>query len=275
MTEHDEQLARIARGWDAAAAGYEAYFVPRFAPWVDAAVQALSAAPVPHGPVLQGPVLQGPVLVPCCGPFPEADALVERFPDRPIVGLDLSAGMVARARDRVARWPQVSVVEGDAATLDDRWTGQCAAVLSVFGLQQLPEPDAALRSWMGALRPGGRLVVVFWPESAEDEGPFALIDEVLRPHLPPGEDTWGARLADAVTALGTLERDEPIAFPIVHPSAAAYFDAFAYAGPLRATAIVRGEAFVDRVRAEYLRQAPAGEWRHTPWARMIVAANTV
>jgi trans-aconitate methyltransferase len=255
-----EELARTAQGWDAAASGYEAYFVPRFAPWVDAAVQALIAEPLPGGPLL----------VPCCGPFPEAGALVEQFPDREIVGLDLSAGMVARARERVARWPQVRVVEGDAATLDDRWTGQCAAVLSVFGLQALPEPDAALRSWLGALRPGGRLAVVFWPDVTEDDGPFALIDQVLLPHRQPDDDTaWETRLP----AAGLFERDELIAFPITHPSAAAYFDAFAYAGPMRALANERGKAFVDQLRAEYVRGAPTGEWRHNPRGRLVVAGR--
>src|SRR5262249_2239789 len=134
----------------------------------------------------------------------------------------------------------------------------------------LPEPDAALRSWLGALRPGGRLSVVFWPESTEDDGPFALIDEVQRPYREPGDDdAWETRLA----AGGSFERDEPIAFPITHPSAAAYFDAFAYAGPLRALAIARGDAFVDELRAQYLRRAPTGEWRHTPRARLIVATR--
>src|SRR6266536_1054341 len=77
----------LARGWDDAAGGYEAYFVPRFAPWVTAATQ----------PVAQAAVPDGPILVPCCGPFPELDALVERFPERDIVGIDLSAGMLRLA----------------------------------------------------------------------------------------------------------------------------------------------------------------------------------
>ena len=254
-----EQLARTAQGWDEAAAGYDAYFVPRFAPWVDAAIQALIAEPIPDGSVL----------VPCCGPFPEAGTLVEHFPDREIVGLDLSEGMVARARERVARWPQVRAVEGDAATLDDRWAGQCAAVLSVFGLQALPDPAAALGSWLGALRPGGRLAVVFWPDVTEDDGPFTLLDQVLRPHFPPADDSDETRLA----GVGPLDRDEPIAFPITHPSAAAYFDAVTSSGPLRPLAIERGDEFIEQLRAEYLRRAPSGEWRHTPRARLVVAGR--
>ena len=72
---------RIASGWDAAAEGYAAYYVPRFAPWVADGVRALADSALPDGPVL----------VPCCGTFPELPALVEHLPGREIVGIDLWA----------------------------------------------------------------------------------------------------------------------------------------------------------------------------------------
>src|SRR5690606_30058917 len=129
-------------------------FVPRFAPWVATAVEGVGGADLPGGRIL----------VPCCGTFPELPALVERLPSREIVGIDLSAGMVRLARRRAAGLPTVRVVQGDAATLDPALTGTCAAVVSVFGLQQLPDPAAALGAWVGALRPGGRLSVMFWAQ---------------------------------------------------------------------------------------------------------------
>src|SRR6185369_8144078 len=70
--------------------GYEQYFVPRFAPWVQAAVDAVHTIPF------------GMVLVPCCGTFPELELLAPRFPDRRIVGIDLSAEMVRLANLRAA-----------------------------------------------------------------------------------------------------------------------------------------------------------------------------
>jgi len=223
-------VARVT-GWDAAAAGYERYFVPRFAPWVAAAVDALGAS-----------LPDGPILVPCCGTFPELEPLLERFPDREIVGIDLSFGMTALARARARGRPNVSVLTGDAAALDPSWTGRCAAVLSVFGLQQLPDPPAALRSWRAALRPGGRLSVVYWPGVTEEEGPFALLR--------------------SLRGGGSLELGgEVLTFPMTHPDAATFFDEYVHNGP--------GWQLAD-LRPEFLRRAPAGEWTHHPRARLIV-----
>ena len=268
MTDRAERLASLARGWDEAVDGYEAYFVPRFAPWVAAAVRAVPAGPPPAGPLPAGPLPAGPVLVPCCGTFPELDALAGHLPGRDIVGIDLSAGMVQRAGARAARYPRARAVRGDASTLDG-WRDRAAAVVSVFGLQQLPEPDAAIRSWVDALRPGGRLSVVYWPRDTEADGPFAVLAGVLGAH---GDDAWERRLVPAATAGGAvIERDDPLAHPMSHPDATTFFDAYTRCGPLRPLADARGEAFVARLRDEFVRHSPTGVWEHRPRARHIVA----
>lgn len=254
---------QLARAWDEAAEGYDAYFVPRFAPWVELAVRALSPEPD-----LGAAIPDGPILVPCCGTFPELELLAGAFPDRELVGIDLSAGMIRIARERAARWPRASAVEGDASTLDARWTASCGAVVSVFGLQQLPEPEQALRSWLGALRPGGALSVVYWPSVTEEDGPFALLRELLPGRKEP-DDPWEDRL---LTALGaTVVRDELPTYPMTHRDAATFFTAYSDSGPLRATANARGEAFIADLRKKFVEQAPAGEWTHHPRARLIVA----
>ncbi|WP_329002130.1 class I SAM-dependent methyltransferase [Kribbella sp. NBC_00709] len=248
-----DRLARLARSWDEAAEGYDAYFVPRFAPWVQAAVDELDDVP------------EGPIVVPCCGTFPELELLTPRFPGRRIVGIDLSAEMVRLARRRASGQPLVEVVQGDATTLDPALSA--AAVVSVFGLQQLPEPAAAIRSWYDVLRPGGRLCVVYWPEFAEETGPFALLDEVIDGRR---DRAWEDALIPALDG-ALVERDELVSYRMVHPDAAAYFDAADRSGPLRATALARGDGYIAELRASYLAKAPAGEWVHHPQARLISA----
>ena len=264
MSDGHKRRALVARAWDEAAPEYERYFVPRFAPWVATAVRAVAKAPLPPGPIL----------VPCCGTFPELPALVAGHPEREIVGIDLSATMVLMARERAAGWPRVRVVEGDAASLDRR-SRSCAGVASVFGLQQLPDPEIALGNWVETLRPGGCLSLVYWPRDVEERGPFALLDEVLVDHRPADDGLWEARLGEVVTAAGgTVERDEYLSFPMSHPDAGTFWDAFTNGGPLRALAIARGEGVMRDLREEFIRLAPSGPWHHLPRARWMVARRS-
>lgn len=262
MGDAPDRPSLLARAWDEAAREYERYFVPRFAPWVATAVDAVADADLPAGPVL----------VPCCGTFPELPALLEHHAGREIVGIDLSAEMVRLARRRAAGRPKVRVIQGDAAALDPTWSATCAAVVSVFGLQQLPDPGSALAEWVGALQTGGRLSVMFWPGEVERDGPFALLDRVLADHRSPSDHAWEARLSTAVTAAGaTIERDEYRSFPMEHDDAATFWEAMIAGGPLHAFAMARGDGVVRAVRDQFLALAPAGRWRHRPRARWIVA----
>ncbi|WP_290864321.1 class I SAM-dependent methyltransferase [Hamadaea sp.] len=200
----------LARAWDQAAAGYDDYFVPRFAPWVELAVQELGRD-----------LPDGPILVPCCGTFPELPLLATAFPGRPIVGIDLSPGMVARASARASSFPLAEAVVGDAVEVGPEWTGRCAAVVSVFGLQQLPDPPAALASWVGLLRPGGRLSVVYWPDVVEQEGPFALSHRI-RGRAAADPDA-ARRAAEAIAYAGAeVTADRAVSFPMEHPDAATF-----------------------------------------------------
>jgi hypothetical protein len=184
--------------------------------------------------------------------------------------------MAHLARRRAAGSPRVRVVQGDAVALDPQWSGACAGVVSVFGLQQLPDPEAAMAMWTNALRPGGRLSVTYWPGRTEEDGPFELLSRVLAPHRPPSDDAGQDRLAEVVTAAGaTVERDEYLAYPIEHPDADTFWTAIANGGSLHALAITQGEAFMRARKREFLALAPAGPWRHLPRARWIVAHRPV
>jgi SAM-dependent methyltransferase len=261
MADESDQLESLARAWDEAATEYERYFVPRFAPWVTTAVDALPDALPP-----------GPILVPCCGTFPELPALASTHPGREIVGIDLSPGMVGLARDRAASWPSASARVGDATRLSDDWPGTSAGVVSVFGLQQLPDAPAAIADWAATLRPGGVLSVVYWPAAVEADGPFALLDRVLASHRKPGDGAWEAHLDAAVVAAGaTVVRHVDLSHPMSHPDATTFWEAMTTGGPLRALANARGEDFIRMAGAEFVRLAPSGPWRHRPRAGWIVA----
>jgi SAM-dependent methyltransferase len=261
MTADRDRPDVLRAAWDSAAAAYDRYFVPRFAPWTETAVAGLGASLPP-----------GPILVPCCGSFPELPLLARHHLDRPIIGIDLSPGMLALASERLAAVPLAEVREGDATDLRERWPGTAAAVMSVFGLQQLPDPAYALRDWLATLRPGGRLSVMFWPDRVETTGPFAVLDELL--HGGRSSEPCEPALAEVLRAAGaTVHRDETLSFPMTHPDAATFFAAVTNGGPLRTLALTHGDAFVADLREAFLGRAPTGPWTHQPGARYLLATS--
>jgi len=253
----EQKLEQLARSWDASAHGYDAYFVPRFAAWVEDAVGALDR-----------PLPEGPIIVPCCGTGPELVALAKGHPNREIIGIDLSPGMAELARLRARAFSNVSVVVADAS-ITRHW-GNCAAVLSVFGLQQLPEPVLGLRAWAAAVADGGVVTVVYWPEIVETEGPFAWIRQSLVGRAPMSF-AWEAGLAAAIADGGcSLVSDEFVSHDMRHANAEEFWNACLDSGPGRSLAC-RGDAFMREVREAYFSLAPLGPLHHHPRARHLVA----
>lgn len=114
-------------------------------------------------------------------------------PDGRVVGVDISAPMLALGRER-ARGRRIDLVEADAgagaipgAPFD--------AAFSRFGLMFFDEPSAAFANLRGAVRPGGRLVFVCWrgfSENAWSSAPLkALAPLLATPPAPPDPDTPG------------------------------------------------------------------------------------
>ena len=75
-----------------------------------------------------------------------------------VVGVDISPGMLGRARERIRRheWQNVELLEGDVAILE---LPAADAVLFSFTHDVLQVP-AAVGAAVGALRPGGRVAAV-------------------------------------------------------------------------------------------------------------------
>ena len=194
----------LAESWTSAAPGYDELFVPRFAPWTEDALAALTqhkhSLPEDHE-----------VLVPCCGPGQELLPIAELLGgERAVRGTDLAPGMIEIAQTRcaaaAARFGRMSAEVGDAMAPG---AGPYAAIFSVFGLQQLPDPVAAIEAWVRALAPGGVAVVCYWPMGAgvEAAGPWRHWGGLIRRAIGDaaarrGAAGWEDALAGAAAAAG-------------------------------------------------------------------------
>lgn len=90
-------------------------------------------------------------------------ALAAAGPQGSLLAVDVSPAMVRRlsARLETTGHPHARAVVGDIGSLGPA-TGPVDVVLCGFALFFLPEPHAALQSWIALLRPGGRLAVSTW-----------------------------------------------------------------------------------------------------------------
>jgi len=261
----DERPAPSANelAWDEAASGYDAYFSPRFAPYLATALGTLigRASDLPN---------PGCIIVPCAGPGRELGPLARAFAKRRIVASDLSGEMVKLARARNARYPNVSVERDDATQLRPP-ASPVAALYSVFGLQLLPKPAETLGSWLELLDPKGLATIVYWPRDADEGGPFGTLHRLL------GESTsvdggWQGELEASVRAASAhIREDVRIAFPMLHDDAHSLWHALTRLGPLRALGLARGEAFVDQLGTRFEAEFPAGRpLSHAPEARLLL-----
>jgi len=277
MADEDKAAAAsrlLASSWTSAAAGYDIDFVPRFAPWTADALAELTA--------LAPGLPRGGVWCPMCGPGQELPALAELFEDRVVMGVDLAEGMIEIAGKRVEPFPLATVRVGDAAVPPDGESH--AALLSVFGLQQLPEPPAAFAAWCADLAPGGVAVVCYWPSVVEEDGPWARYGALARTARAAASGTavpkrhadgWEAALVPAATAAGCeVLVDRLVQHEMAWPSPEAFFDAMTRSGPWHAHRLRYGDGFVDGLRDELLGAYPVGEpLVHAPKARLLVVVR--
>jgi ubiquinone/menaquinone biosynthesis C-methylase UbiE len=90
-----------------------------------------------------------------------------------VTGLDLSEGMLARARAKAdAAGASIEFVHGRAEEPPD---GPFDAVVERHVLWTVPDPASTLRSWRAVTRPGGRLVLL--EGSWGGDGPFVALTD--------------------------------------------------------------------------------------------------
>jgi ubiquinone/menaquinone biosynthesis C-methylase UbiE len=123
-----------------------------------------------------------------CGTGWLAAGLRRTAPEVTTIGVDLSAGMLGKARAAGA-WP---LARAEATRLPLR-DASVDVVVCRGVLHHLPDVAAALREWRRALRPGGAVVVASEPTPAVERHGAVLVRALLpllRRPLAPEEDFW-------------------------------------------------------------------------------------
>jgi SAM-dependent methyltransferase len=110
-------------------------------------------------------------------------------PGGSVTGVDLSAAMLGRARERSVDLESVRFIEADASAFPPEQPVDC--IVSRFGVMFFEDPQAAFSHLRGLLRRGGRLAFVCW--RAYEENPWCKLPmDVVQSYLPeaviPGID---------------------------------------------------------------------------------------
>ncbi|HEV2690943.1 MAG TPA: class I SAM-dependent methyltransferase [Bryobacteraceae bacterium] len=132
-------------------------------------------------------------------------------PSGRVIGLDLSAPMLARARERLSEFGNATCLHGDAAELPLRDLG-AELIVSRFGVMFFGDPVTAFANLRTGLRPGGRVRFACWRPIKENpwlQIPLHAVYEHT-PRLPkPGPEEPGAfsladpeRVTQILTAAG-------------------------------------------------------------------------
>ncbi len=114
--------------------------------------------------------------------------LAERVgPTGHVLGIDISEPMLARAAERIATSPEISLLCANAQT-HPLPIGRFDALYSRFGVMFFEDSRAAFTNLRRALRPGGQLAFVCWQHPSRNpwaDLPLQGVMQVLPAHTPP------------------------------------------------------------------------------------------
>jgi demethylmenaquinone methyltransferase/2-methoxy-6-polyprenyl-1,4-benzoquinol methylase len=114
-----------------------------------------------------------------------------------LIGVDLTPAMLAEADRRVAAngWHNVTLIEADAMALELSEAVDAALCTLAIGL--MPDPGAVVETMVGAVRPGGRVLISDGRLVDRWYGPLAnpLLRWIGDPWVPPAvrDRYWTAR----------------------------------------------------------------------------------
>ena len=145
-----------------------------------------------------------------CGCGATSIALAERVaPDGVVLGVDISAPMLARARQLAPKGLPLDFVRADA-TVYPFEAQTFDLVVSRFGVMFFAEPVVSFANLRKALRPQGRVVFACWREPKENPWMMAPLQAVYRhvPRLPQAgpEDPGPFAFASQERVKGILQQ---------------------------------------------------------------------
>ena len=124
-----------------------------------------------------------------------------------VVGLDVSAPMLARAKERLSGRP-VELLLGDAATFALP-AGSFDVLFSRFGVMFFEAPLAAFTQLRGALKPGGRVAMVVWQSPSANAWatvPIEAVADIVKPPALGGTGEPGPFSLSDHDAVSTMLR---------------------------------------------------------------------
>ncbi len=101
-----------------------------------------------------------------------------------VTGIDLSADMLAKARERIAqdKIENVQVLEMDAAHLDFE-DDSFDTVVAMYVLTVVPAPEAVMAELERVCKPGGQVVIL--NHFSQDHGVRGFVERLLAPYAAP------------------------------------------------------------------------------------------
>jgi SAM-dependent methyltransferase len=150
--EHDSPQSESVREFDRGAKLYETVVVPFTRPVHEESLVLIQRMLPPAARILD----LG------CGPGTELFRLAEAVPDGEVVGIDLSAEMIAAAHEagRQRGLQNTAFFQADVTHLPDHFTGRFDAIHSSFAFHHYSDPTAALSEAYRALNSGGKAFVI-------------------------------------------------------------------------------------------------------------------
>jgi ubiquinone/menaquinone biosynthesis C-methylase UbiE len=144
-------------------------------------------------------------------------APVYREAPRAIVLSDLSLGMLARARERLAGAPNVTLVQADA-TDPPFAPGAFATVACMSALHVFPDPAAVVRAVRPLVAPGGRMFLSgLVAETGVGSRYLRFLERAGEAGPPLGQAELEAVVADAAGATPQTTRRGSMAYMVLAP----------------------------------------------------------